>query len=255
MGQFTNKTEEETKVTVIDPDTHCAMDYIMMDSDLSENLPKVDIGDAAIPSANVTTFTNNHYNKCKVSKPVARFEKVSFDTFLKSFRDIYVAVMSDGHENNDYIVNKDDLLRQARLVYGNIRLPRRATSRSAGYDFFFPFGYTELGPMVTSTIPTGIKVRIDGPYVLQLYPRSSLGFKYRLQLDNTVGIIDADYYNNPSNEGHIFVKITNDSQQGDICKLDIGDAFCQGIFTQYFITYDDDITAIRNGGIGSTDLP
>ena len=78
-----------------------------------------------------------------------------------------------------------------------------------------------------------------------------MGFKYRLQLDNTVGIIDSDY-SGSDNEGHIFIKITNDSNSGKILKLEKGDAFAQGVFTEYGITVDDDANDVRNGGFGST---
>ena len=88
-------------------------------------------------------------------------------------------------------------------------------------------------------------------YVLKLYPRSGLGFKYRLQLNNTVGIIDSDYYYS-DNEGHIFAKITNDSNEGKTVTINKGEGFMQGIFIEYGITVDDDTTEIRNGGFGST---
>ena len=88
-------------------------------------------------------------------------------------------------------------------------------------------------------------------YVLKLYPRSGLGFKYRLQLNNTVGIIDSDYYYS-DNEGHIFAKITNDSNEGKTVTINNGEGFMQGIFIEYGITVDDDTTEIRNGGFGST---
>ena len=84
-----------------------------------------------------------------------------------------------------------------------------------------------------------------------IYPRSGLGFKYRLQLNNTVGVIDADYYDS-DNEGHIFVKITNDSNEGKTVSLPELTAFSQGIFMQYGITDDDEVTTERNGGFGST---
>ena len=88
-------------------------------------------------------------------------------------------------------------------------------------------------------------------WVLQLFPRSGLGFKFRLQLNNTVGIIDSDYYYS-DNEGHIFAKVTNDSNEGKTLKVDAGAGFMQGIFLQYGITIDDDAQGIRNGGFGST---
>lgn len=88
-------------------------------------------------------------------------------------------------------------------------------------------------------------------WVLHLYPRSGLGFKFRLQLNNTVGIIDSDYFNS-DNEGHIFAKITNDSNEGKVLKLQAGEGFMQGIFLEYGITEDDDADGVRNGGFGST---
>ena len=88
-------------------------------------------------------------------------------------------------------------------------------------------------------------------WVLKLYPRSGLGFKYRLQLNNTVGIIDSDYFHS-DNEGHIFAKITNDSNEDKVMRLELGDGFMQGIFVEYGITVDDEVTEIRNGGFGST---
>ena len=86
---------------------------------------------------------------------------------------------------------------------------------------------------------------------LKCYPRSGLGFKFRLQLNNTVGIIDSDYFYS-DNEGHIFVKLTNASNEGKIVNVNEGVAFMQGIFVEYGITYDDDVEETRNGGFGST---
>ena len=101
-------------------------------------------------------------------------------------------------------------------------------------------------------IPTGIRAEIADGWLLAVFPRSGLGFKYRLQLDNTVGIIDSDYFYS-DNEGHIFIKITNDSKSDKVVSLSEGMAFAQGIFLPFGITVDDDVTATRNGGFGSTD--
>ncbi|MCR5231585.1 MAG: dUTP diphosphatase [Acholeplasmatales bacterium] len=161
-------------------------------------------------------------------KRVARFEKVSKENFINSLE-------------GDF--NKEE-------IYDNITLPKRATKGSAGYDFFAPFDIT-LNPGETVKIPTGIRVYMEENYVLKLYPRSGLGFKYRLQLNNTVGIIDSDYYYS-DNEGHIFAKITNDSNEGKTLTINKGTGFMQGIFVEYGITFDDDTTSIRNGGFGST---
>ncbi len=87
--------------------------------------------------------------------------------------------------------------------------------------------------------------------MLKCYPRSGLGFKYRLQLDNTVGIIDSDYFYS-DNEGHMFIKVTNDGHEGKTLTLEAGDGFAQGIFVEYGITVDDEATEVRNGGFGST---
>ncbi|MBE5757203.1 MAG: dUTP diphosphatase [Clostridiales bacterium] len=152
---------------------------------------------------------------------------------------------------NFYKVSKENFLSvfNDEKVYEEIKLPKRATTGSAGYDFFAPFDFT-LSPNETITIPTGIRVKIDEGFVLNLYPRSGLGFKYRLRLDNTVGIIDSDYYYS-DNEGHIFVRLTNCSIDKTLT-VKAGEGFCQGIFTEYFITYDDEVSEVRNGGFGST---
>ena len=125
-----------------------------------------------------------------------------------------------------------------------------ATAGSAGYDFFAPAEFT-LKPGETVKIPTGIRVEMQPEWVLKCYPRSGLGFKYRLQLNNTVGIIDSDYFYS-DNEGHIFSKITNDSNENKTLTIPADTGFMQGIFVEYGITVDDDATEIRNGGFGST---
>ena len=163
-------------------------------------------------------------------KKIALFEKVSRERFLRDAADFPNVDLNE--------------------VYDAITMPRRATAGSAGYDLRTPFALS-LAPGQSAKIPTGLRVRIAEGWMLALYPRSGLGFKYRLQLDNTVGIIDSDYYF-ADNEGHIFVKITNDSRTGKTVELSAGDAFAQGIFTEYGVTEDDDATAARTGGFGST---
>ena len=140
---------------------------------------------------------------------------------------------------------------QIKEMYENLKLPRRATKGSAGYDFFAPFAFT-LAPGETIKIPTGIRAEMKEDWVLQIYPRSGLGFKYRLQMNNTVGIIDSDYFFS-DNEGHMFMKLVNsDPVLSKPIELKEGTAFCQGIFSEYGITVDDEATAVRNGGFGST---
>lgn len=158
-------------------------------------------------------------------KRIAKFEKISEKQFENDFK-------------------------ECLCTYDDIKLPKRATSGSAGYDFFAAEDI-ELRPGETVKLPTGIRVKIDEGWVLKIYPRSGLGFKYRLQLNNTVGIIDSDYYNS-DNEGHIFIKLTNDSNEGKTLSVKKGEGIAQGIFVEYGITYDDDADGVRNGGFGST---
>mgnify|MGYP002512146119 FL=1 len=126
----------------------------------------------------------------------------------------------------------------------------KGDGKREGLDFFVPFSFT-LKPGETIKIPTGIRVKIDEEWVLKIYPRSGLGFKYRLQMNNTVGIIDSDYFNS-DNEGHIFIKMTNDTNEGRTVEIARGTGFAQGIFIEYGITVDDEAEDVRNGGLGST---
>lgn len=144
---------------------------------------------------------------------------------------------------------KDIGLHGKLLDWEELKLPKRATKFSAGYDFFAPFDF-EINPGDDIKIPTGIKVRLDNDKVLMCMPRSSIGFKYKMRLANTVGIIDKDYHNNKDNEGHIFAKLVNGGDK--VISVKRGDAFMQGIIVQYFITEDDNTKDMRNGGIGST---
>ena len=162
-------------------------------------------------------------------KRIARLEKVSEEQFRKDWLETF---------------------EKEEKIYEEIKIPKRATKGSAGYDFFSTLDFS-LAPGESIKIPTGIRAYIEDGWVLKIYPRSGLGFKFRLQLNNTVGIIDSDYYNS-DNEGHIFIKITNDSKEGKTVSIKEGEAFAQGIFLEYGITYDDETVEIRNGGLGST---
>lgn len=165
-------------------------------------------------------------------KKIAKFEKVSREQFVLGWMNAF----------NTGIGMYD--------AYDEVKLPKRATTGSAGYDFY-ALKDVELKPGETAIMATGVRVKIEEGWVLKLYPRSGMGFKYRLQLNNTVGIIDSDYYYS-DNEGHIFIKITNDSREGKTLLIHQGDAFAQGVFVEYGITVDDDATEVRNGGFGST---
>lgn len=135
--------------------------------------------------------------------------------------------------------------------YDEIRLPKRATAGSAGYDFYSPMDFT-LKPGEFIQIPTGIRARIDPGWVLVLVPRSGQGFKYRVQLYNSVGVIDADYFD-AANEGHIQLKIVNANEEGKAFSVRSGEAVAQGMFLPFGVTVDDDADGLRVGGFGSTD--
>lgn len=159
---------------------------------------------------------------------IARFMKVSAARFDADWRDCFPELPAP---------------------YDALRLPERATAGSAGYDFYAPDSFA-LEPGETVKIPTGIRARIQPGWVLMLFPRSGLGFKYRVQLNNTVGVVDSDYFD-ARNEGHIFVKLYNGGDRP--LRVEAGDAFAQGVFLPFGITEDDDADGVRTGGFGSTD--
>ena len=165
---------------------------------------------------------------------VAKFEKVSFVQFQMDAQRCEVPL------------SENKLLE----AYQRLILPGRATAGSAGYDFYTPFGFA-LSTRESLTIPTGIRVKIEPGWFLALFPRSGHGFRYRLQLDNTVGIIDADYYG-AENQGHILAKLSNDGLTGKTLEITAGSGFIQGIFLPYGLAADDAAEQIRSGGFGST---
>lgn len=165
---------------------------------------------------------------------IAKFELVSKEQFCEDFLDAFPEKTQE----------------EASAAYDMLKLPRRATVGSAGYDYFSPVDFI-LKPGETIKIPTGIRARMEDGWVLCNFPRSGQGFKFRLQLNNTVGIIDSDYYFS-DNEGHIMAKLTNDSNEGKVLSVKAGDGFMQGIFFPYGITEDDEAEGVRNGGFGST---
>lgn len=139
------------------------------------------------------------------------FEKISFKQFCKDV--------------------KEDI-----KLYNEYKLPRRDSIASAGYDILL-LEDIELKPNETIKIPTGIKAYFENDEVLLLVVRSSMGFKFNVRLVNQVGIVDADYYNNKDNEGHIFVKIQNEGKE--TVKFKAGEAIAQGIFLKYLATKSD----------------
>lgn len=153
------------------------------------------------------------------------FEKISFEQFKK-----------------DIIDDKS--------LYEEYNLPKRQTKYSAGYDFEAIFDIL-LKPGEAKKIPLGLKVNMNHDEMLMIVVRSSLGFKYNVRMCNQVGIIESDYYNNPNNEGHLFVKLQNEGDSPLLIKK--GDRFCQGIFTKFLtIDNEEEIKNTRTSGIGST---
>ena len=140
-----------------------------------------------------------------------KFEKISFDQFKKDI--------------------KDD-----KELYDSYSLPKRETKNAAGYDFYAIYDYT-LKPGEIKKIPTGIKVSMESDDVLFLIDRSGMGFKYNVRMCNQVGVIDADYYNNNDNEGHMWIRIQNEGDKDYIVKK--GEGMIQGVFIKYLKTDDD----------------
>lgn len=183
---------------------------------------------------NLAKYLKERTIKRSISYLRVKFEKVSFNQFKKD-------VLDCGFKFDD-----DEL----KVFYDEIRLPKRATVGSAGYDFYAPFDLKfEKGK--TLKFPTGIKCLMDDGVVLTLFPRSGLGFKYGMQLYNTCGVIDSDYML-AKNEGHIHAKFhfLNDSVEELIVRQ--GDGYMQGILLPFIKTVDDDTDGVRVGGFGST---
>lgn len=162
---------------------------------------------------------------------IAKFEKVSEAQYLKDWKQ---------YRRNDE--------QAAQNTYKNILLPQRATKGSAGYDFYAPCDIS-IWPKASVCIPTGIRVRIDEGWMMAVFPRSGLGFRYRICLANTVGIIDSDYYE-ANNEGHIMLKLVNGSEKH--VDLRAGSAIAQGIFLPIGFAVEDEVEETRQGGLGST---
>lgn len=175
---------------------------------------------------------------------IAKFEKVSLEQYTKDFYATYPETIARFEDN------EDQLRDMVKAIYDNIKLPARATSGSAGYDFFAPMKIA-LDADHHVTIPTGIRCKMDEGWVLKMYPRSGHGFRVGLHIANTVGIIDSDYYN-ALNEGHIMIKLVNDSGLAKRLEIDNGAGFCQGIFVPYGVAEESDVTQERTGGFGST---
>lgn len=162
-----------------------------------------------------------------------KFEKVSLEQFAKDLRKVLMPQVTD---------------EKVKEIYDNIKLPKRGSMGSAGYDFYTPVGFMLADFDTAITIPTGIRAIMPQNMVLNIVPRSGVGFKAGIGLANTIGVIDSDYYYS-DNEGHIIIKLVPGFST---LEAEAGDRFVQGIFSKYYITDDDDATEVRKGGLGST---
>lgn len=171
----------------------------------------------------------------RASSNAAHFEKVSYKEFKQSMIKYCPYISRTEYLN----------------IYNSIKLPKRKTKNAAGYDFDPPFEW-ELHPAESITIPLGIKCKTKMGWFLFIASRSGCG-KFRIQLDDTIPIIDGDYYNCLKNEGNIIVQLTNDNKRGEIFKISKDNSFVQGIITIYGLDSDDKgNNIIREGAFGST---
>lgn len=158
---------------------------------------------------------------------IRKFEKISEEQFNKDIKSI-----SEG------------------TAYDDIKIPERSTAKSAGYDFYSPIS-VDIPPCAMVKVPLGIKAKLDDNDVLLMFIRSSLAVKHGIQLINNVGVVDADYYNNEDNEGHIWAILYNINAR-DSYHIEAGDKVCQGIIVTYGVVTDDEANGVRDGGFGST---
>lgn len=177
-----------------------------------------------------------------------RFEKISREQWTKDILEL--SGVKDPTKEQ---------LAEINVMYDNIKIPARATEHSAGYDFYVSGDsiiYMEQSGIIASGIRWVCDKDEDKNKVLQLYPRSGIGFKTGVRLMNTVGIIDADYYN-ADNEGHIMIKLYNPmnlhSNPTGHLQIKSGEAIVQGIITQYYTCEEEhEVKEKRKGGMGST---
>ena len=174
---------------------------------------------------------------------IMHFEKITREQWVKDMVNLYH--LEHPTEANFKEINK---------LYDGIKLPKRATKYSAGYDFYVS-GNASIPSKGSYIVPTGIRWVCDKGEdknkVLQIYPRSGIGFRTGVRLMNTVGIIDADYWES-NNEGHIMLKIYNPMNAS--FEVKDGEAIVQGVITEYHTCDDEEeIVEKRTGGMGSTD--
>lgn len=200
---------------------------------------------------------------------IGKFEKVSESQYISDCKNadltnreaLYKALKSLSNKYDLYYdgIYDSNSIESIKKSYDELKTPSRATSGSAGYDFFTPRKYV-IPFNIPFLIPTGFKCKMDKGFSLDIYPKSGLGFKTGMRLMNTVGIIDSDYYNNITNEGHIMIKviIENIRDNNGYFGINKGKGFAQGIFHKFYtvendLDNDSLVNSVREGGFGSTD--
>lgn len=180
------------------------------------------------------------YKDCGLALPIRKtaqaagydFQVVE-DTLIPPYDNLWEDMYIDGVQNEVICIEEK--------LGGDLRCPLTLDEVS---------NLTKAADARPTLVPTGVKCQLDPNTYLELSVRSSCPLKYWLVLGNGVGVIDADYYNNPDNEGHIFFQIINMSPFPIILKK--GDTIGQGIIKPYLVTEDDMASGDRQGGFGST---
>lgn len=211
---------------------------------------------------NVTETRNLKNNVIKVIIRLTNGEKIIVDNPSKLLQNkINEIFKGDNMENSNQIEApvKFGILEEekvSRKFYpvknapADTVLPKRKTAKSAGYDFVLPCDVRLNPHSISAIIPTNVKAFMPDDEVLMLYIRSSIGIKHHVTLANGTGIIDADYFSNPDNDGNIGICLQNNSNE--IVSFKKGERIMQGIFVKYAVCDSDDTNEVRKGGFGST---
>ena len=179
---------------------------------------------------NATGITSNMWDNIYITKEEADKHSLKLNTKQRGFE-----VVTERHRAYSDV---------------EINLPVRGSSSSAGYDIYTPVEIVIPPNGISDVIFTDVKAYMLPDEVLEIYPRSSIGFKKGLMLVNTVGIIDSDYYSNKNNDGNIGFKLKNLTDKE--VRIEAGERVLQGIFKKYLTIDNDDCNKERVGGIGST---
>lgn len=234
MDELTAVQEEVTKEEVLNEEQE-------------ELQPKEEVKNPAQTPITITDFIPNNtvkegtvFTETTPNLPqVATFSKVSFESFLKVFKPIYVSTVTD-KDGQPSGYKEEEMMESAKLIYDNIILPTRSNKLSSTYNFYMPFGQIELAPGSSVVIPTGVKVDIKDGWSLDIYPEKLLAYRYGVIVDNIVDIYDKAHYNNPIDEGQIVIKISNTGRDGYTAVINYGNTIAIGKFSMFGITTTDE---------------